>query len=146
MLFTPSSLASNTLFYASAPSTTRLAWNGSGAVSKANINKIYVNNIDVTNQANINSYLNNNEPHHIVLVFTTPVSGTLQLNYEASGGPSNLYKNVAIYEKELTSSIVETHYNLYTGRVITSATEPTITLTELDFIAYNNDWIVLQSV
>jgi len=146
MLFTPSSLASNTLFYASAPSTTRLAWNGSGVVSKANINKIYVNNIDVTNQTNISSYLNDNEPHHIVLVFTTPVSGTLQLNYETLGGPSNLYKNVAIYEKELTPSIVETHYELYTGRAVTSATEPTINLTESDFIAYNNDWIVLQSV
>jgi hypothetical protein len=146
MFFTPSSLASNTLFYASAPSTTRMAWNGSGTVSKANISKIYVNNIDVTNQTNISTYLNDNEPHHIVLVFTNPVSGTLQFNYEVSGGPDNLYKNIGIYEKELTAPIVETHYELYTGRAVTSASEPTITFTESDFIAYNNDWIVLQSV
>lgn len=146
MIFTPSSLASNTLFYASAPSNTRLAWNGSGTISKANIDKVYVNNIDVTNQTNISSYLNDNEPHHIVLIFSTAVSGTLQINYETTGGPSNLYKNIALYEKELTSPIVETHYELYTGRVVTSAAEPTITLTESDFIAYNNDWIVLQSV
>jgi hypothetical protein len=146
MMFTPSSLASNTLFYASAPSTTRFAWNGSGVVSKANISKVYVNNVDVTNQTNISSYLNDNEPHHVVLVFTTPVSGTLQINYETSGGPDNLYKNIAIYEKELTAGIVETHYELYIGRAVTSKSEPTITLTESDFIAYNNDWIVLQSV
>jgi hypothetical protein len=60
MLFTPLTLAANTLFYASSPSATRLAWNGSGVVSKANIAKIYVNNIDVTNQRFLlmNLYLN----------------------------------------------------------------------------------------
>jgi hypothetical protein len=145
MFFTPLTLAANTLFYASTPSATRLAWNGSGVVSKANIDKIYVNNIDVTNQTNISSYLNAEEPHHVVIVFTTPVTGTLQLNYETSGGPSNLYKNITTYEKELTSGIVETHFELYTGRSVSTLTEPAITLTESDIIAYNNDWIVLQS-
>lgn len=145
MFFTPLTLAANTLFYASTPSATRLAWNGSGVVSKANIDKIYVNNVDVTNQTNISSYLNAEEPHHVVIVFTTPVTGSLQLNYETSGGPSNLYKNITTYEKELTSGIVETHFELYTGRSVSTLTEPTITLTESDIIAYNNDWIVLQS-
>ena len=146
MFFTPLTLAANTLFYASDPSATRLAWNGSGVVSKANIAKIYVNNVDVTNQTNISSYLVAEEPHHAVIVFTTPVTGSLQLNYETSGGPSNLYKNITTYEKELTAGIVETHYELYTGRAVSSVTEPAIDLTESDIIAYNNDWIVLQSV
>jgi hypothetical protein len=146
MFFTPLTLAANTLFYASTPSATRLAWNGSGVVSKANIAKIYVNNVDVTNQTNISSYLVAEEPHHVVIVFTTPVTGVLQLNYETSGGPSNLYKNITTYEKELTAGIVETHFELYTGRAVSSVTEPTIDLTESDIIAYNNDWIVLQSV
>jgi hypothetical protein len=146
MFFTPLTLAANTLFYASDPSATRLAWNGSGVVSKANIDKIYVNNIDVTNQTNISAYLVPEEPHHIVIVFTDPVTGALQLNYETSGGPSNLYKNIATYENELTSGMVETHYELYTGRAVSSVTEPAIDLTDSDIIAYNNDWIVLQSV
>jgi hypothetical protein len=146
MFFTPLTLAANTLFYASTPSATRLAWNGSGVVSKANIAKIYVNNVDVTNQTNISSYLVAEEPHHVVIVFTTPVTGVLQLNYETSGGPSNLYKNITTYEKELTAGIVETHFELYTGRAVSSVTEPAISLTESDIIAYNNDWIVLQSV
>jgi hypothetical protein len=145
MFFTPLTLAANTLFYASDPSATRLAWNGSGVVSKANIDKIYVNNVDVTNQTNISSYLVAEEPHHVVIVFTTPVTGVFQLNYETSGGPSNLYKNITTYEKELTSDIVETHFELYTGRAVSSVTEPTISLTESDIIVYNNDWIVLQS-
>jgi hypothetical protein len=146
MFFTPLTLAANTLFYASDPSATRLAWNGSGVVSKANIAKIYVNNIDVTNQTNISSYLVAEQPHHVVLVFTNPVTGSLQFNYETTGGPSNLYKNITTYEKELTTEIVETHYELYTGRAVSTVTEPSVTLTESDVIAYNNDWIVLQSV
>lgn len=146
MFFTPLTLASNTLIYASDPSATRFAWNGSGVVSKANIAKIYVNNIDVTNQTNIGSYLVEKEPHHIVIVFTAPVTGDIQVNYETSGGPSNLYKNIATYEKELTSDLVETHYELYTGRAVSTVSEPSVTLTESDIIAYNNDWIVLQSI
>ena len=146
MFFTPLTLAANTLFYASTPSATRLAWNGSGTVAKANIAKIYVNNVDVTNLTDVNAYLVAEEPHHIVIVFTTPVTGSLQLNYESSGGPSNLYKNITTYEKELTAGIVDTHYDLYTGRAVSSVTEPAITLTESNIIAYNNDWIVLQSV
>jgi hypothetical protein len=146
MFFTPLTLAANTLFYASDPSVTRVAWNGSGVVSKGNIAKIYVNNVDVTNQTNISSYLVAEEPHHVVIVFTTPVTGILQLNYETSGGPSNLYKNITTYEKDLTSDIVETHFEIYTGRSVSSITEQTIDLTESDIIVYNNDWIVLQSV
>ena len=146
MFFTPSSLAANTLLYGSDPSTTRLAWNGSGAISKANISKIYINNLDVSTQTNIGSYLVAEEPHHIVIVFNSPITGNIQVNYETTGGPDNLYKNIAIYEKELTADLVETHYELYTGRAVSTAVEPTITLTESDIIAYNNDWIVLQSV
>ena len=146
MFFTPLTLASNTLIYGSDPSTTRLAWNGSGAVSKANIDKVYVNNVDVTNQTNISSYLVEEEPHHVVVVFTTPITGTIQLNYETAGGPSNLYKNITTYEKELTAGLVETHYELYTGRAVSTVSEPSVTLTESDIIAYNNDWIVLQSI
>jgi len=146
MFFTPLTLASNTLFYASDPSATRLAWDGSGVLSKANLDKVYVNNVDVTNQVNINSYLVVGQPHHVVLVFNNPVTGDLQFNYETTGGPSNLYKNITTYEKELTAEIVETHFELYTGRAVSTVTEPSLTLTESDVIAYNNDWIVLQSV
>jgi len=146
MFFTPLTLASNTLIYGSDPSTTRLAWNSSGVVSKANIDKVYVNNVDVTNQTNISSYLVEEEPHHVVIVFTNPITGSIQLNYETAGGPSNLYKNITTYEKELTAGLVETHYELYTGRAVSTVSEPSVTLTESDIIAYNNDWIVLQSI
>ena len=146
MLFTPLTLASNTLFYGSSGTTTRFAWNGSGAISKANIAKVYINNVDISTATNISSYLVEEEPHYIVLVFTTPITGNIQFNYESTGGPSNLYNNIAIYPSELTVGKVETHYELYTGKPVESITESAITLTELQPAYYNNDWIVLQSI
>ena len=146
MLFTPLTLAANTLIYSSGGTTTRFAWNGSGAISKANIAKVYINNVDISTATNISSYLVEEEPHYIVLVFTTPITGNIQFNYESTGGPSNLYNNIAIYPSELTAGKVETHYELYTGKPVESITESAITLTELQPAYYNNDWIVLQSI
>ena len=146
MFFTPLTLAANTLIYGSAPSATRLAWNGSGTVSKANIAKVYVNSVDVSNQTNISTYLNAEEPHHIVIVFTQPITGLIKFNYETTGGPSNLYKNIAIYEKELTQTLVDSHFDLYTGRPAASITESSFTVTENAIETYNDDWVVLQSV
>ena len=146
MLFTPATLASNTLLYKTGGTTSRFAWNGSGTISKANIAKVYINNVDISTATNINSYLVDNEPHHIVLVFTSAISGILQFNYESSGGQSNLYKNITIYDSELTASKVETHYELYTGKPVETVSESAITLTELQPEYYNNDWIVLQSI
>jgi hypothetical protein len=146
MFFTPSTLAANTLFYASQGTTTRLAWNGSGALSKANISKVYVNGIDISSATNITSYFLDEEPSHVVLIFATPVTGTFKFNYETSGGLNNLYKNIALYEDELTAGKVETHFELYTGKPVETITESAITLTELPAVYYNNDWIVLQSV
>lgn len=146
MFFTPLTLAANTLIYGSAPSATRLAWNGSGTVSKANIAKVYVNGVDVSNQTNISTYLNAEEPHHIVIVFTQPITGLIKFNYETTGGPSNLYKNIAIYEKELTQTLVDSHFDLYTGRPAASITESSFTMTENAIETYNDDWVVLQSV
>lgn len=146
MFFTPATLAANTLFYASQGTTTRFAWNGSGTLSKANISKVYVNGVDISSATNITNYFLDEEPHHVVLVFTAPVTGTFKFNYETTGGPSNLYKNIAIYQDELTAGKVETHFELYTGKPVETITESAITLTELEPVYYNNDWIVLQSV
>ena len=146
MFFTPLGLASNTLLYSSGGTTTRFGWNGSGAISKANINKVYINNVDITTATNITNYLVYGQPHHIVLVFNNPITGTIQFNYEINGGLSNLYKNIAIYETQLPASKVETHFELYTGKPVETIQEPTISLTELEPIYYNNDWVVLQSI
>jgi hypothetical protein len=145
MFFTPKTTGANTLFFDPTTST-KYAWNGSGVVSKASISKVYVNGVDKTSQTNISNFLVAGEPHHIVLVFTSAVTGSLQFNYETSGGPDNLYNNIAIYNRTLTQTDVSTHFDLYCGRPTSTITDPVIDLTELAPAYYDNDWIVLQSI
>jgi hypothetical protein len=145
MFFTPKTTGANTLFYDPTTST-KYAWNGSGAVSKASISKVYVNGVDKTSQTNISNFLVAGEPHHIVLVFTAAVTGDLQFNYETSGGPDNLYNNIAIYNRTLTQADVSAHFDLYCGRPTYTIIDPVIDLTELSPIYYDNDWVVIQSV
>jgi len=145
MFFTPKTTGANTLFYDPTTST-KYAWNGSGTVSKASISKVYVNGVDKTSQTNISNFLVAGEPHHIVLVFSAPVTGVLQFNYETSGGPDNLYNNIAIYNRSLTEEMVDTHFDLYCGRPSVSVSDPVIDMTELAPVYYDNDWVVVQSV
>jgi len=145
MFFTPKTTGANTLFYDPTTST-KYSWNGSGTVSKASISKVYVNGVDKTSQTNISNFLVAGEPHHIVLVFSAPVTGSLQFNYEISGGPDNLYNNIAIYNRSLTEEMVDTHFDLYCGRTSSSTTDPVIDMTELAPVYYDNDWVVVQSV
>jgi hypothetical protein len=145
MFFTPKTTGANTLFYDPTTST-KYAWNGSGTVSKASISKVYVNGVDKTSQTSISNFLVAGEPHHIILVFSAPVTGSLQFNYETSGGPDNLYNNIAIYNRSLTEEMVDTHFDLYCGRPAVSTLDPVIDMTELAPVYYDNDWVVVQSV
>lgn len=123
---------------------TGYSWNGSGAISKLNIDKIYVNGIDRTSATNISSWLTDGQPHHIVIVFANSV--TTSINFNNGSATGHLYNNITTYTKELTQAIVTQHYNLYVGKPSTTAQEPTITLTELVPKYYNNDWVVIQTV
>jgi hypothetical protein len=145
MFFTPKTTEANTLFYDPTTST-KYAWNGSGTVSKASISKVYINGVDKTSQTNISNFLVAGEPHHIVLVFTSAVTGSLQFNYQSSGGPDNLYNNISIYNRTLTQSDVTAHFDLYCGRPASVITDPAIAMTELSPQYYDNDWVVLQSI
>jgi hypothetical protein len=145
MFFTPKTTGANTLFFETTTGT-KYAWNGSGTVSKASISKVYVNGVDKTSQTNISNFLVAGEPHHIILVFNSPVTGTLKFNYEVSGGPDNLYNNIAIYNRSITPSEALTHFNLYCGRPSALVSDPAIQITELASEYYDNDWIVLQSL
>ena len=149
MIFTPSTLEANTLIYLPANGSipqTKYAWNGSGTVSKANVLSIFVNGIDRTSATNISSFLVEEEPNYIVVNFTTPIYGSIQFNYLSSGGPTCLYNNIAVYGKDITQLIINNHYNLYIGSPSLSVLDPSIVVTEKPFKAYNNDWIVLQSI
>ena len=149
MLFTPSTTAANTLIYIPASGSvaeTKYAWNGSGAVSKANVLEIFVNGVDRTAETNISSFLVPEELHHIVITLASPINGDIQFNYLVSGGPTCLYNNIAVYPDDIEQIVAINHYNLYIGKASVSVSDPSIVVTEKPFKAYNNDWIVLQSI
>lgn len=145
MFFTPKTNGANTLFHDPVLGV-EYGWNASGTVSKALISKVYVNGVDKTSQTDISNFLVLGQPHHIILVFTVPVTGALQFNYKVSGGPDNLYNNIALYNRAITQSEASTHFDLYCGRPYQSLLEPSIGMTELDPEYYDNDWIVIQSI
>ena len=145
MFFTPKTNGANTLFYHAA-SGTKYAWNASQTVSKASISALYVNGVDKTSQTDVNNFLVVGEPHHIVLVFASPITGAFRFNYESSGGPDNLYNNIALYTRALAEADVDTHFDLYCGRPYTSVIEPAINVTESATEYYDNDWVVVQSI
>jgi hypothetical protein len=122
------------------------SWRNSGTISKSNISKIYVNNVDKTSETNVSNVFVLGQPHHVVIEYASPISGDLTFNYSLYGGIQGQFKNIAIYEKAFTAQEVETHFELYTGKPVETLTESAITLTELSPSYYNNDWIVLQSV
>jgi hypothetical protein len=122
------------------------SWRNSGTISKSNISKIYVNNVDKTSQTNVSNVFVLGQPHHVVIEYASPISGDLTFNYSLYGGIQGQFKNIAIYEKAFTAQEVETHFELYTGKPVETLTESAITLTELSVEYYNNDWIVLQSI
>jgi hypothetical protein len=125
---------------------TEFKWNLAGIISKTNISAFYVNGVNKTSETSISSLLTNNEPAFITLVFSTPVSNTIKLNYGIDYSPSNLYNNISIYQKEITADICLEHYNLYTGKPSYSISENAITLTESEPKYYNNEWVVIQTV
>jgi len=149
MFFTPSALTANTLFDSASEgpyTASRYSWTNGGTITKTNISKIYVNGVDRTSQTNISNVLLADNLHHIVLVLTQPASGVLKFNYAGAGGPSSLYKNVAIYNYQMSEAIAVEHYGSYISRPNAVVSDTSFTLTDSAPKAYNSDWVVIQTI
>ena len=149
MFFTPSDLTASTLFDVSSEglyTASRYSWTNSGTITKTNISKIYVNGVDRTSQTNISNVFLADNLHHIVLVLTQPCSGVLKFNYAGAGGPSSLYKNIAIYDYQMSEALVTEHYGSYIARPNVSISDTSMTLTDSAPKAYNSDWVVIQTI
>jgi hypothetical protein len=149
MFFTPSDLTANTLFDVAADgayTASRYSWTTGGTITKTNISKIYVNGVDRTSQTNISNVFLADNLHHIVLVLTQPCSGILKFNYSGTGGPSSLYKNIAIYDYAMSQALATEHYGSYIARPNVSVSDTSITFTESAPKAYNSDWVVIQTI
>ena len=149
MFFTPSDLTANTLFDVASDGSytaSKYSWTNGGTITKTNISKIYVNGVDRTSQTNISNVFLADNLHHIVLVLTQPCSGILKFNYSGTGGPSSLYKNIAIYDYQMAEALILEHYGSYISRPNALVSDTSFTLTESAPKAYNTDWIVIQTI
>lgn len=129
MIYTPDS-GQNVLF--STPSS-RYEWTSAGAITKSGISAIYVNGINRYSSTNINDFLVQGVPHHIVIVLSTAVSTGLKINQnqaDTKSGQNQLYSNIAIYAYELFTYQVAKHYQLYTDNVINIIDDTSFSISE----------------
>jgi hypothetical protein len=149
MFFTPSDLTANNLISVASTGSyaaSEYSWNTGGTITKTNISKIYVNGVDRTTQTSISNVFLADNLHHIVLVLTQPASGILKFNYSTSGGPSSLYKNIAIYGYQMSQALATEHYGSYIARPNILISDTSFTLTDSAPKAYNSDWVVIQTI
>jgi hypothetical protein len=129
-------------------SASNYSWRNTGTISKTNIAAIYVNGVNKTSQTNVSNVFKLGELHHIVIVFTSPVSGQLKFDYSLYGSVPGLFQNFAIYPAEFNSTNVATHYSLYLYNSVSTVLDdnsPSMTVTENSVNYYDNDWLVVQN-
>lgn len=148
--YTPTSYADSGLISSIADTTyaaSNYSWRNSGTVSKTNVAAIYVNGANKTSETAVSNVFNLNELHHVVIVYTEPISADIKFNSSLYGAEEALYKNITLYPAAFDSTKALKHYSLYTGASseIVYANTSAVSLTELAPEVYNNDWILVQS-
>jgi len=144
-MFTPTSLADNMVFYCPDPES-KFGWAGNTAI-KSNISKVYINEEDVTSVTNIKSKFVLNEPHHVVLVLSSPAQNVLQFNYlsNTNYGPVCNYQNIGLYQYQFVPGDVAFHYDTYCGKPSISVSDSSLGLTESGVTTYNQDYLIVSS-
>jgi len=123
-----------------------VSWNGAGAMSKTNVNSLYVNGVNKTSATNVSDIFTAGELHHVAITYSQAISGPIKFNYSLGGTVGCLIQNIGLYQDQFTSTQILNHYDLYLGKASAVAQDSTITLTENSVEAYNNDWLVIQNV
>lgn len=112
-----------------------LSWDSSGLISKTGIDAIYVNGVDVSSATNINDFFAAGLQHHMVVVLNESASSDMRINESQDGlswGTDTMYNNLAIYDYQLTSAIVNSHYAQYIGLGLISVGDTSLSLVEKD--------------
>jgi len=125
---------------------TEYSWNQNGSINKVNIESIFVNGQDVTNETSISNIFTENNLHHVVINFTEADNSIFTINYKDSGSVRSLYQYISFYENNLNYNQAVEHYNLYTSKSSYQSPGSTISMSENSISLYNNDWLVIQNV
>jgi len=122
------------------------SWDSSGVISKTNINSIYVNGVNKTSATSVSDVFTANDLHHVVITYTSAISGAIRFSYSLIGTVAALIQNLGLYQTQFTGSQILNHYDLYISKPSATAEDSSITLTENSVKAYNNEWLVIQNV
>lgn len=141
--YKPSSTSASTLIN---NSSANLSWNSSGVLSKTNISTIYVNGEDLSSATNVSSMFSAGEIYHVIIKFSSSITGDIKFNYNVTGGPSNRFNNIALYKKSLTTQDILRHYSDYISRPTLSSSDSAMTLTESGINYANTEWVVLSTI
>jgi hypothetical protein len=96
---------------------------------------LYVNGVDATDVTNINDILADGLQHHVVVVFNESASSDMRINESQDGlsyGVDTMYNNLAIYDYQLTSDIVNSHYSQYIGLGLIYINDTSMAIVEKD--------------
>lgn len=147
--YTPTALTDSGLVSSSSTNgygASNYSWRNTGTVSKTNVAAIYVNGVDKTSQTDIANVFTPGELYHVVINYNTAIGGDIKFNYSLYGATPSLYQNIATYEADFDQAKVTEHYNLYIEKSSITSSDSSFTVTENTPAAYNNDWIVIQSI
>lgn len=147
--YTPTALTDSGLISSTSTNgyqASNYSWRNTGTVSKTNVAAIYVNGVDKTSQTDIANVFTPGELHHVVIDYNTPIGGDIKFNYSLYGATPSLYQNVTLYEIDFDQAKATEHYNLYIQKASITSSDSSFTVTENTPVAYNNDWIVIQSI
>ncbi len=134
--YTPNEIASGAIIDG-------VSWDETGQLTVgSNILRFYVNGVNKIFDANISTIFEPGQMYHILIVLKTPISGDIEFN---GAGPSAIYQNITLYEKQFNVSECLYNYSLYIGRDTAMVYDSGIGMTESSVEYYDNDWIVLQS-
>lgn len=122
------------------------SWDNSGVISKTNINSIYVNGVNKTSATSVSDVFTASDLHHVVITYTSAISGAIRFSYSLIGTVGALIQNLGLYQTQFTGSQILNHYDLYISKPSATAEDSSITLTENSVKAYNNEWLVIQNV
>lgn len=141
--YRPSATTASTLIN---NTSANLSWNSSGVLSKTNISTVYVNGEDLSSATNVSSLFSAGEIYHVIIKFTSSITGDIKFNYNTSGGPSNRFNNIALYKKSLTTTEILRHYSDYISRPTLTSSDGSMTLTEGGVNYANSEWVVLSTI
>jgi hypothetical protein len=146
--YTPSTLTNSKLLSSLVGTgfvASNYSWVDAGTISKNNVSAIYVNGVNKTSKTTISEVFKSGHLHHVIIVFSSPISDEITFNHSSGGSVPALYQNIALYELQFDSTKSIQHYSLYTGNSISVLNDSSLTLTENSVEYYNNDWIVVQN-